>query len=92
MSGLSMLLFVCILLVADIEALHLTPPTIAKQAMKKFAAISTSFLLLGSSHVSADSTRTVGDITTSGIIFKDTLKITGLFTCVTACIVLRLYY
>jgi hypothetical protein len=76
MSGLPMLLLVCFLLIADIEGLLLAP-TIAKQAMKKFAAISTSFLLLGSSYVSADSTRLVGDITTNGIIFKDTLKITG---------------
>jgi tryptophan synthase alpha subunit len=48
-----------------------------KQIIKKIAAVSTSFLLLGTSVVSADSFRTVGEITTNGIIFKDTLKITG---------------
>ena len=45
--------------------------------MKKVAALSTAFLLSGSTMASADNMRTVGEITTSGIIFKDTLKITG---------------
>ena len=45
--------------------------------MRKVATLSTAFLLCGSTMVSADNARTVGAITTSGIVFKDTLKITG---------------
>lgn len=48
-----------------------------KALMKKIASLSTFLLLSGSSIVSADNSRIVGDMTTSGIVFKDTLKITG---------------
>lgn len=45
--------------------------------MKKVAALSTAFLLSNSAVANADNVREVGAITTSGLIFKDTLKITG---------------
>ena len=66
---------VCILLNASVtECLSAWPH---KTIMRKVATLSTAFLLSGSTMVSADNARTVGEITTSGIVFKDTLKITG---------------
>ena len=72
-----LLIIVCILSNARVtECLSALPH---KTIMRKVATLSTAFLLSGSTMVSADNARTVGEITTSGIVFKDTLKITGKF-------------
>lgn len=67
---------------STIESTSLFPHKIF---LKKLASLSTVLLLTGSTIASADSTRIVGDITTSGIVFKDTLKITGQIFMVTFC-------
>lgn len=67
------LLFV-LLNVLTIESITLFPH---KVFLKRLASLSTVLLLSGSTIASADNTRIVGDMTTSGIVFKDTLKITG---------------
>ena len=73
-SSSILFLIIGLLMNPTIEALSLSP---YRTIMKKVAALSTVFLLSGSSIAVADNSRTVGEITTSGIIFKDTLKITG---------------
>lgn len=60
--------------VATVESITIFPH---KVFLKRLASLSTVLLLTGSTIASADNTRVVGEITTSGIIFKDTLKITG---------------
>ena len=57
-----------------IDGLSISPYRVM---MKKVAALSTAFLLSGTAVANADNVREVGAITTSGLIFKDTLKITG---------------
>jgi hypothetical protein len=67
-------LFFALLNVATTESIALFPH---KVFLKRLASLSTVLLLTGSTIASADNTRIVGDITTSGLVFKDTLKITG---------------